>query len=145
MAASVLAPITARPWPRQWSEQEPLLEAQHDRLEAQLHELLRLHDTDIPPGSQAERLALDLAFRRLLWDLRLHLRLEERWLGQRACLCSAHRQAHADAARLALEGYGISAGDRQARRGWLVELHSWFSSHRNGPDRNAYALASSLP
>lgn len=64
-------------WPRRWFLQDPLLARQHDRLEALLASLIEQHLEPLAPSEQAEQLAC----RRLLWDLRLHLRLEERWLG----------------------------------------------------------------
>jgi magnesium-protoporphyrin IX monomethyl ester (oxidative) cyclase len=78
---SSAAPASPSGWPHHWSQQEPLLERQHDRLEALLDSLIKQHRQPLPceqlaPTDQAEQLAC----RRLLWDLRLHLRLEERWL-----------------------------------------------------------------
>lgn len=129
-------------WPRHWLQQEPLLECQHDRLESLLHGLLQQHRE--PVG--AEQLALtdqaeQLACRRLLWDLRLHLRLEERWLESAGALCPGHRGGHRDAARAAMAQFCHSGGSRRARLAWLQELNSWFTAHRLGPDALAYALA----
>jgi hypothetical protein len=36
-----------------------------------------------------------------------------------------------------------TSGDRQARRRWLLELQSWFTNHRHGPDATAYGIARS--
>jgi hypothetical protein len=75
--------------------------------------------------------------------LRLHLRLEERWLAAQKCLCSGHRSAHAQAAEAAMSSLLRTVNDRQARLSWLLELQSWFDNHRNGPDTTAYAIARS--
>ena len=137
--------VGLRRWPRVWSEREPLLELQHDRLEALLAELIAAHRDGAPAWTAAEACALDASCRQLLWDLRLHLRLEERWLDQAGCLCPGHRAAHADAARAALCGYGLSCGDRAARTRWLLDLRAWFLAHRAGPDATAYAGAAAAP
>lgn len=137
--------VGPRRWPRTWSEREPLLELQHDRLEALLAELIAAHRNGSTVWAAAEACGWDDVCRRLLWDLRLHLRLEERWLGQVGCLCPGHRAAHADAARGAFSGYGLSRGDRAARTRWLLDLKAWFLAHRAGPDAIAYALASQQP
>jgi hemerythrin len=79
----------------------------------------------------------------LIWDLRLHLRLEERWLADQNCLCSGHRSAHAQAAEAAHSSLLRTVNDRQARLSWLLELQHWFNNHRNGPDATAYAIARS--
>ena len=125
---SSAAPASPSGWPHHWSQQEPLLERQHDRLEALLDSLIKQHRQPLPceqlaPTDQAEQLAC----RRLLWDLRLHLRLEERWLEAAGSLCPGHRSGHQDAARAALA--------------WLQGLQSWFAAHRRGPDAMAYTLA----
>ena len=130
-----------RPWPRTWLERQLLLERQHDRLEALLADLLSLHVAEASAWRAVDALACDDACRRLLWDLRLHLRLEERWLQAEGCLCSGHRAAHAQAARAAFSAFVRSAGDRQARGVWLRNLSDWFTAHRAGPDATAYAAA----
>jgi hemerythrin len=137
------APVpSAGGWPRHWSQQELLLERQHDRLEALLHSLIQQHRQPLPweqllPTDQAEQLAC----RRLLWDLRLHLRLEERWLEAAGALCPGHRSGHQEVARAALAQFCRGGGSRRARLAWLQELHTWFAAHRRGPDAMAYALA----
>lgn len=142
MPASLLSPpVRLTPWPRQWSDQQSLLERQHDRLEQRLLALISLHRPEVPAWEGGDRLSGDLACRQLLWALRLHLRLEERWLERRGCLCSAHRVAHREAARTALEGYVASSGDRSARLAWLEEIKAWFVAHRDGVDARAYRLA----
>jgi hemerythrin len=144
MAVSPAAPVvqTGVGWPRQWFQQEPLLERQHDRLEALLACLIQQHRQPLPceqliPTDQAEQRAC----RRLLWDLRLHLRLEERWLDAAGALCPGHRGGHQEAARAALAQFCQGSGSRRARLAWLQELHAWFAAHRRGPDAMAYALA----
>lgn len=92
---SVVVPAPCS-WPRQWSEQEPLLERQHERLEALLPALIELHRQPLAAElMEANELGEQLVCRRLLWDLRLHLRLGERWLAwlqQLQGWFSAHRQ-----------------------------------------------------
>ncbi len=145
MAVLLAEPVHAKlwPWPWRWVDQEPLLERQHDGLEAYLAELLLLHGPMQPAWTAAEALAIERGCRRLIWDLRLHLRLEERWLSAQNCLCPGHRAVHrqaVDDAKAALLG---TTGDRQARLSWLLELQSWFNNHRHGPDATAYAIARS--
>lgn len=132
-------------WPGAWSEREALLERQHDRLEALLAELIAAHRADAPAWGPDEAWAWDVACRRLIWRLRLHLRLEERWLARSGCLCPGHGAAHGEAVRAAMGGYGLSRGDRTARARWLLDLKSWFLAHRAGPDAIAYALAAQQP
>jgi hemerythrin len=128
-------------WPRRWADQHPLLERQHDALEGLLAELLRGHGPAQGPWSAAEALAYEGACRRLIWDLRLHLRLEERWLSGQGCLCPGHRAVHGQAIREAMAALLRTNGDRKARLRWLLELQAWFIGHRNGPDATAYATA----
>lgn len=135
-------PALRRRWPRAWEQREVLLERQHDRLEALLASLIEQHRQPLAaerlaPTDQAEQLAC----RRLLWDLRLHLRLEERWLEAAAALCPGHRSSHQEAARSALGQFCQGGGSRRARLAWLQELQGWFGAHRRGPDAMAYALA----
>ena len=129
------------PWPHVWADQAALLECQHDRLEAFLLELVLRHDPEQPAWGAADALAVERACRRLLWDLRLHLRLEERWLSAQGCLCPGHRSAHRDALQGALSGFLHASGDRYGRFLWLQALQSWFLDHRQGADAHAYALA----
>jgi hemerythrin len=141
-AVAVPSATANRTWPRGWHEQEPLLERQHDRLEALLDSLIQQHHRphsaeQLPAVDQAEQLAC----RRLLWDLRLHLRLEERWLEAAGSLCPGHRGGHQEAARSALAQFCRGSGSRRARLTWLQGLQSWFATHRRGPDAMAYALA----
>jgi hemerythrin len=139
---SSVAPAAPSGWPRHWFQQEPLLERQHDRLEALLDSLIQQHRQPLPCAQLAVTdQAEQLACRRLLWDLRLHLRLEERWLEAAGALCPGHRGEHQEAARAALAQFCQGSGSRRARLAWLQELHAWFAAHRRGPDAMAYALA----
>lgn len=149
MAASPSGSVVVsapRSWPRQWREQEPLLERQHERLEALLAALIEQHRQPLAAElMEASELGEQLVCRRLLWDLRLHLRLEERWLAAAAALCPGHRASHQEAARQALADYcrcaEAGSGSRLARLAWLQQLQGWFSAHRQGPDAMAYGLA----
>lgn len=143
MALLLADPVRAKPsaWPRCWVDQEPLLERQHDAIEAFLAELLLLHGPAQTDWTASSALAIERSCRRLIWDLRLHLRLEERWLTAQNCLCPGHRKAHAQAASEAQVALLRTASDRQARLSWLLELQDWFNNHRNGPDAAAYAIA----
>ncbi|WP_398325138.1 hypothetical protein [Vulcanococcus sp.] len=145
MAVLLADPVYAKPWlwPRRWVDQEPLLERQHDELEAYLAELLWLHGPMQPAWTAAEALAIERGCRRLIWDLRLHLRLEERWLSAQGCLCPGHRGVHLQAIEAAKAALLETSGDRQARLRWLLELQRWFTNHRHGPDATAYAIARS--
>lgn len=145
MAVLLAEPVRAKPWswPRRWADQEPLLERQHDGLEAYLAELLWLHGPMQPAWTAAEALAIERGCRRLIWDLRLHLRLEERWLSAQGCLCPGHRGAHLQAVEAVKAALLETSGDRQARLRWLLELQSWFTNHRHGPDATAYGIARS--
>ena len=139
-------PPSAAPavWPLQWPQREGLLERQHDRLEALLDDLVDRHCL-----ADEERSALQLlADRRdgllLVRGLRLHLRLEERWLAQCGCLCPGHRAAHCEAVAAAAAGWEVAETLRAARLPWLMELQQWFHGHRHGPDALAYARAAAL-
>jgi hypothetical protein len=140
MSTASLAP-PLRVLPREWFQQEALLERQHDRLEALLADLVDRHCR-----AEAECSALELRSETrdchlLLRWLRLHLRLEERWLGQRGCLCPGHQGNHREAAALAAAGWQVAEALRGARLPWLMDLQQWFHGHRRGPDAMAYARA----
>ena len=145
MAVLLAEPVGAKPWswPLRWADQEPLLERQHDGLEAYLAELLWLHGPMQPAWTAAEALAIERGCRRLIWDLRLHLRLEERWLSAQGCLCPGHRGVHLRAVKDAKAALLETTGDRPARLRWLLQLQSWFTNHRHGPDATAYTIARS--
>ncbi|MFY8148896.1 MAG: hypothetical protein ACOVNL_06710 [Prochlorococcaceae cyanobacterium] len=145
LACSAQAPVLQRRWPLRWEEQKALLERQHARLEGALLELLDIHRSLPSHANDIQAQALDHACRRLLWDLRLHLRLEERWLAARGCLCTGHRAAHAEALRTTVGEYLQCRGEHQARCRWLLNLRAWFLAHLAGPDATAYALAHRTP
>ena len=141
MTQSILAPPVATsvmgPWPRRWPDQRALLERQHDRLESLLAVLIDDHESN----DVAIEVGLQQACRKLLWNLRLHLRLEERWLQQHRCLCSGHRQSHREVLIQASATLMAVEQDRQGRLALLESIQAWFLAHRHGPDALAYALA----
>ncbi|MBD1192585.1 hypothetical protein [Vulcanococcus sp. Clear-D1] len=145
MAVLLAQPIRAKPWswPPGWVDQEPLLERQHDGLEAYLVELLSIHGPMHPAWTAAEAVAIERGCRWLSWDLRLQLRLEERWLSAQGCLCPGHRGLHRQAVENTKAALLETSGDRQARLRWLLALQSWFTNHRHGPDATAYGIARS--
>jgi hypothetical protein len=144
LGVSRLPAAPLRPWPRHWGEQEPLLERQHDRLEALLVALIAqhrqplAHPLELPAVGE---LVEQARCRRLLWALRLHLRLEERWLAGAGVLCSGHMAHHREVARQAVIDFGRAAPCREDRLAWLQRLQAWFGAHRQGPDAMAYGLA----
>jgi len=124
-------------WPRDWPSQCTLLERQHDQLESLLDVLIHDHQS----ADDAIEQALKLSCRRLLWELRLHLRLEERWLLQRHCLCPGHLEAHREVTLQTAANLMAIEHDRQARLALLESVQQWFVAHRHGPDARAYRLA----
>ena len=127
--------------PRQWAQQSQLLERQHDRLEALLSELIERHA--VPDhGRSSQQLGLDQRdCGRLLRQLDLHLRLEERWLGRLHSFCGGHGSSHRQAATLAADGWARGKSLRGARLPWLMDLQEWFHRHRHGVDAIAYRRA----
>lgn len=99
---------------RTWPEREVGLERRHERPQALLADPERSYAVTVPAGPALDRLACERACRRLLWQLRLHLRLEERWRTAAGCLClcPGHRAAHAD---VAFGGFNASASDHATR------------------------------
>ena len=146
MASSLLAPdppaVSGWRMPRYWPDQRRLLEQQHARLDSLLLTLVEQHAAAAPMSEVLEA-AEGLACRRLLWALRLHLRLEERWLARWAVLCPGHLANHRDVSRAALVDFQRLGGQRAGRLEVLRGLQSWFVQHQAGPDANAYALAAS--
>ena len=148
MASSLLAPeasagsavVRSGRLPRSWAEQQPLLERQHARLEALLSTLIEQHAA-ARPACELHDAAEELTCRHLLWMLRLHLRLEERWLGQWGVLCPGHQANHRAVAQAALADFQRCRGDRAGRLAVLRGLHGWFLQHQAGPDAIAYGLA----
>jgi acetate kinase len=74
---------------RAWEQKEALLEQQHNQLEQGLEDL-------IAGGSEPSHLPQMM---HLIQKLKLHLRLEERWLSEAGCLCQGHRLSHGAIAR----------------------------------------------
>jgi hemerythrin len=128
-------------WPRRWEEQRQLLERQHERLEWQLAAMIRAHGVTAEPLDRRDALDLEHGCRRLLRLLGLHLRLEERFLSSRGCLCQGHRAHHRQAAREATAGLQRSKGDPAARLALLLAIHGWFHQHMSRSDAIAYAMA----
>ena len=83
------------------------------------------------------------ACRRLLRSLRLHLRLEERWLREAGVLCPGHRALHAEAL-CAAAGLSSVEVDRCGRLELLRQLQHWFVQHRDGADAMAYGQAATI-
>jgi len=128
-------------WPGSWPLQRVLLERQHDRLAALLDALVEEHaaprDSSILPWHHSS----DAGFRLLFRRLQQHLRLEERWLAARGCLCPGHRAAHARVAAGAAADLERCGRDRFARLVLVMGLREWLRGHCAGPDATAYSLA----
>jgi len=93
--------------PRQWAQQAQLLERQHDCLEALLTDLIERHVVP-DEGRSPQQLAVDrLDCGRLLRQLGLHLRLEERWLSRLHSFCAGHRSSHRQALNQAADGWAV--------------------------------------
>ena len=130
-------------WPVAWPGRELLLERQHQLLRDQIADLIIAVLSGTPePAGAAE---LGSASQQLLRQLRLHLRLEERWLSACDCLCPGHRAIHRLVARDSEEGLRQAGSDRQQQLIWLRGLQAWLLEHTGGPDAHAYALARSIP
>ena len=139
MSPSALAPPAAT---GQWPQQRALLERQHARLEQALKSVIGSHRATASELDAQREQRQQRDCQRLLKDLRLHLRLEERWLQQHGCLCGGHRDAHQRTARQATADLQ-AAGEHPQRRLQVLEgIQQWFDQHRHGPDAMAYALAS---
>ena len=142
----LVGPPQVRPaahhWPRVWSEQQLLLERQHDRLEGLLERLIRSHCDGRSELSPAEECSEGTACTILLRQLSLHLRLEERWLAQWGALCRGHRASHRQVAAEAIDSFHSGGNLRLQRLQWLMDIHEWFCQHRDGADALAYARAS---
>ncbi|MGB7565752.1 MAG: hypothetical protein WBM08_13515 [Prochlorococcaceae cyanobacterium] len=147
MVAALLAPRAPdRPlqsfrWPRLWSERRPLLERQHDRLEAQLEGMIERHSDGRVELDPAEADHEWSEGNLLLRRLSQHLRLEERWLLQADAFCVGHRASHRQAAERAIRAFRTGGHLRQARMPWLLEIKEWFDHHRLGADAIAYSRA----
>lgn len=126
--------------PRLWSHQRPLLERQHDRLEAHLAALIAQHRVAGAAAPEEQQQGC----RRLLRQLRLHLRLEERWLRAHGLLCPGHRSGHQAALQAASEQWQRQGCEQEGRLALLESLQDWFQQHLQGPDAVAYGLADDL-
>ncbi len=130
------------PWSASWSQRQSLLERQHqilsDRIAAQI---LAANAGAGDPQALAEH---GRRSRQLLWKLRLHLRLEERWLAACGCLCPGHRASHQLVVQQAEAGLNKAATDPQRQLNWLRVLQAWLLEHTGGPDAHAYGQARSL-
>lgn len=151
LTASLAPPCPAPPatspqsvWLGPWPQREVLLERQHDRLEALLADLVDRHCLADAERSAMELLADCRDCELLLRGVRLHLRLEERWLGQCGCLCPGHRAAHGEAIAAAAARWAVVEKLRSTRLPWLMDLQQWFHGHRRGADAIAYARAATL-
>ena len=144
MVSSLLSPdppaVELGRMPQRWADQQQLLERQHARLDSLLLTLIEQHAA-AAPVSEALEVAEQHACRHLLWTLRLHLRLEERWLARWGVLCPGHRANHRDVACAALADFQRLGAERAGRLTVLRGLHGWFLQHQAGPDAGAYALA----
>ena len=141
----VLALGPALQWPRTWAKQKLMLEAQHDRIESTLAKLIELYEESFGETSKELTVSFDGSCRRLLWDFKLHMRLEERWIKRQGFLCIGHREDHVKAMNEAISGYQRSLGSQCRRLQWLQNLKAWFEDHRAGPDLYAYSLTSAQP
>lgn len=117
-----------------------MLARQHDRLEAHLAALIAQHRT-VGRVHQAEQ---QQGCQRLLRQLRLHLRLEERWLRAHGLLCPGHRSGHQAALQAASEQWQRQGCKQEGRLALLEGLQDWFQQHLQGPDAIAYGLADDL-
>ena len=151
LTASLAPPCPAPPatspqsvWLGPWPQREVLLERQHDRLEALLADLVDRHCLADPERTAMELLADCRDCELLLRGVRLHLRLEERWLGQCGCLCPGHRAAHGEAIAAAAARWAVVEKLRSTRLPWLMDLQQWFHGHRRSADAMAYARAANL-
>ena len=138
---SAPAPVPEH-WPMSWSRRELLLEQQHRILIDRIADLI----SDDPVGAAGQRALArrNAANQQLLRQLRLHLRLEERWLAACGCLCPGHRAIHRQVAHDSQEGLIQAGSDRRQQLLWLRGLQTWLLEHTGGPDAQAYGLARSI-
>ena len=129
-------------WPACWPERELLLERQHQILRDRIADLILAVLSAADDADAASEFGG--GSQQLLRQLRLHLRLEERWLSACACLCPGHRAIHRLVARDSEEGLSQAGSDRQQQLIWLRSLQTWLLEHTGGPDAHAYALARSI-
>ena len=132
------------PWPKEWSTQELILAKQHARLEVYLDELLMAYKSKSFAWDVAKKSAYEGLCKRLLWNLKLHQRLEERWLIQHDSLCPGHQAEHQESIHAAFINCVKTAEDQEARFYWLADLKKWLVAHQSGPDAYNYSLVESL-
>ena len=131
-------------WPRDWPSRRWLLERQHGRLEVLLDALITRAHPQAPLACSIDIRKANVECRRLQKALRLHLRLEERWLEHHGCLDAGHRASHRLARTTAqqADAYpGESPLNRAMHLHWLRSLQEWFLTHRDGIDAIAYSRA----
>jgi hemerythrin len=129
-------------WPMSWSRRELLLERQHRILIDRIADLIS--DDPVEAAGPRALAGRHNANQRLLRQLRLHLRLEERWLAACGCLCPGHRAIHRQVAHDSQEGLIQAGSDRRQQLAWLRGLQTWLLEHTGGPDAQAYGLARSI-
>ena len=129
------------PWPKEWSAQELILAKQHARIEVYLDELLMAYKSKSFAWDVAKKSAYEGLCKRLLWNLKLHQRLEERWLTQHGCLSPAHRDDHQIIFRTAFISCCKTANDPEDRLTWLNNLREGLSRHMFVSDAYDYSIA----
>ena len=117
--------------PRAWEQKEALLEQQHNQLEQGLEDL-------IAGGSEPSHLPQMM---HLIQKLKLHLRLEERWLSEASCLCQGHRLSHQELLGSIEQQLPQCLNHGGLRLNLLMDVQQWFYQHRHGADAIAYARA----
>jgi len=128
--------------PKLWTTQQIMLSVQHARLESQLSELLLFYGPKFSPSKHFEVVYESLC-RRLLWGVKIHQRLEERWLTQHGCLSPAHRDDHQIIFRTAFISCCKTANDPEDRLTWLNNLREGLSRHMLVSDAYDYSIAKS--
>ena len=132
-----------RAWPKSWSKQELLLRAQHARLESAFAEVLAFYRSYSSSVTEPEAFAYEGLCRRLLWWLKLHQRLEERWLKKHDCLSTGHQADHQELLQTAFVDYCKTANNPKFRFAWLNNLQTSLSGHIFSTDAYDYSFANS--
>lgn len=117
--------------PRAWEQKAALLEQQHNRLEQGLEYLI-----DCGAGQ-----SLLPQMMQIIQKLKLHLRLEERWLSEAGCLCPGHRLSHQELLVSIEQQLPQCLNQESLRLNLLMDVQLWFFRHRHGADATAYARA----
>ncbi len=138
-----LKAMSRRAWPKSWSKQELLLRAQHARLESAFAELLTFYRSYSSSVTEPEAFAYEGLCRRLLWWLKLHQRLEERWLKKHDCLSTGHQADHQELLQTAFVDYCKTANNPKFRFAWLNNLQTSLSGHIFSTDAYDYSFANS--